>query len=139
MYIHQSLFNDHDPIWGTPSIVYGNALEFQDPIVILLTGKIPKNDFDIVYGEDAGNPVTCICDEEKAFVIDGYIGNLEEGKHHVTTILAGTIVGDRDIRHDDFHIVHVWRSNYKSTTLEDRENIQECTRHKTQFVEKEPT
>ena len=129
-YVHQKLFNDHDPIWGTPSIVYGNALELPNPMVTLFTGQLPKNDFDMVYGENTGNPVTCLCDPGRAYVIDGYIGEPQEGKHHVTAILQGTVVGNYDIRQANFHVVHIWRSNYHAPSLEFRKELEECTLHR---------
>lgn len=124
-YLHQRQSNDHDPLWGTPGIVYGNTLElpysFTQPVMTL---------FDMVYGEHLGHPATCLCDPTRAFVIDGYMGRIEESQHHVTAILQGTIAGDFDIRERGFEVVHVWRSNQKSPSLDGRKELGRCTIHR---------
>ena len=83
----------HEPMNGTPSIVYGGLLE------------IPINGFAMIYGENQGQPQVCLCEPQKVFVVDGYVPS-QDGSH-VTAIKDGSIIGDFDVR-DDFQITHIW-------------------------------
>lgn len=49
---------EHDPIWGTPSIVYGNTLEVEGSIW-------GQRAFKMIYEKDKGHPPICICKPEK--------------------------------------------------------------------------
>lgn len=111
---------EHDPLWGTPSIVYANILELPDPFF----GKKP---FELIYGEEKGKPPACICDTTRTFVIDGSWGERNNGQDHVTAVLEGTIYGDADIREGSFRPIHIWQSNFAGQTLEDRDPSNQCT------------
>ena len=84
----------HEPMNGTPSMVYGDLLQLS-----------PFDPFEMIYGEDKEQPNVCLCDPQKIFVVDGYVPS--QGKSHVTAIKGGSITGDFDIRHD-FQVTHIW-------------------------------
>lgn len=84
----------HEPMDGTPSVVYGVLLE-----------SSPFCRFEMIYGEGQGRPSVCLCDPQKVFVIDGRVPS--QGESHVTAIKNGAITGDVDVR-SDFQVVHIW-------------------------------
>ena len=118
--VKEAISPEHDPFWGTPSIVYANILEQPDMFS-------NQKQFELVYGEERGKPPICICNTAKTYVLDGSWGERNKAQDHVTAVLEDTIYGDTDIRIGKFRPAHIWESNFIGRNMEQRDLSNQCT------------
>ena len=85
-----------DMLYGTPSAVYGAALE-------------DLFDFQLVFGEPGCPETLCICTLDGVVVLDGVF--LDSRGGHVASVVNGIVLGTSDVVSRGFSVIHVWHSN----------------------------